>query len=118
MEEAISVKASDAGGLEAELELAVGARVMIRKNIDNSKGVVNGAEGIIKELEMSPVIRGKSEVIAVHVQFQNSVERITRTKTTFKVKKQGSVKWSREQFPLILSYGITVHKSQVYEFFL
>ena len=34
-------------GLKAELTLAVGARVMLRRNIDIKQGMVNGAIGTV-----------------------------------------------------------------------
>ena len=40
-------------GLEAELTLAVGARVMLRRNIDTKQGLVNGAIGTVS---LYPVI--------------------------------------------------------------
>ncbi|KAH9638034.1 hypothetical protein HF086_014895 [Spodoptera exigua] len=38
------------GGLPSELEIFVGAKVMLRSNIDVSKGLVNGAIGYINEI--------------------------------------------------------------------
>lgn len=36
-----------AGGLEKELRLAVGARVMLRRNVNPRLGLVNGATGTV-----------------------------------------------------------------------
>ena len=89
-------------GLEAVLQVAVGARVMLRRNIDTSTGLVNGAVGTVI-------------AIAAHhitVQFDGRPEphRVERVKSRFMLLKKVFV--HRKQFPLILAFAVTVHKCQ------
>ena len=42
-------------GLEAKLSLAVGARVMLRRNIDTKTGLVNGAIGTVRSISPNRV---------------------------------------------------------------
>ena len=89
-------------GLEAVLQVAVGARVMLRRNIDTSKGLVNRAVGT--------VISIKAHHIAV--QFDNVPEayQVEKVKSRFVVMKKIYV--FRKQFPLILAFAVTIHKCQ------
>ena len=48
--EKLNSDSNKTAGLEAKLRLAVGARVMLRRNIDTSAGLVNGAIGTIRAI--------------------------------------------------------------------
>ena len=89
-------------GLEAVLYLAVGARVMLRRNIDTTNGLANGACGTVTAV-------GKKAVTVKfdHDEKEHAVEKV---KSRFFVMKNFSV--YRKQFPLILAYAVTIHKSQ------
>ncbi len=88
--------------LEAKLSLAVGARVMLRHNIDTKTGLVNGAIGT----------RCTITVNRVTVQFDHISEpyHVEKVKGRFMVMKNFYV--FRRQFPLILVYAVTIHKFQ------
>ena len=89
-------------GLQAVVQLAVGARVMLRRNIDTSIGLVNGALGTVVSI--------KAHHIAV--RFDNTPEpyRVQKVKSKFMVLKKIFV--YRKQFPLILAFAVTIHKCQ------
>ena len=89
-------------GLQVVVQLAVGARVMLRRNIDTTIGLVNGVLGTVVSI--------KAHHIAV--RFDNIPEpyRVEKVKSKFMVLKKIFV--YRKQFPLILAFAVTIHKCQ------
>jgi ATP-dependent DNA helicase PIF1 len=87
-----------------EVKLAIGAQVMLTKNIDVDSGLANGSRGIIT---------GFSEETTKQfpiVKFINGIEEtITPYKTTY---KDNDNKLIFEQVPLKLAWATTIHKSQ------
>ena len=91
-----------------ELTLKKGARVMLIKNMDVSRGLVNGALGTIKSFTQDPSTG--QDIPLVLFDGEQSIQEIIP-----------SVSWELEidnckglahQIPLMLAYSITVHKSQ------
>ena len=93
---------SRTAGLEAKLLLAVGARVMLRRNIDTKTGLVNGALGTVLSIS--------KDLVTVQFDHVSKPYDVDRVQTKFMVMKNFYV--YREQFPLILAYAVTIHKCQ------
>ena len=83
------------------LELKVGCKVMLLKNQNFEKGLINGSCGEVKQVNDDSVL----------IHFDNG-EFATIKPQTFEYYKGGEISASREQYPLRLAYGITIHKSQ------
>lgn len=83
------------------LELKEGCKVMLLKNHNFAKGLINGSCGVVLKIEED----------AVTVKFDNGIEELI-PKNTFEYYREGELVCSRDQYPLRLAYGITIHKSQ------
>ncbi|XP_074099923.1 ATP-dependent DNA helicase PIF1-like [Cotesia typhae] len=100
--------ASQSAGLAKTITIKIGAKVMLRRNIDVTLGLVNGAIGTVKSVSKS--IDG-SEIKAINIDFGADTEyAIEKIKVKFQLFERAFV--VREQFPLCLSYAVTIHKSQ------
>lgn len=106
------MKTEDTGGLERVLELGVGCRVMVRKNLNDDVGLVNGAVGDVTRLEWSADGR-TIEAVVLRLLSTGAEHRLVRISATFALHKTSAQYISRTQFCIILAYAITVHKSQV-----
>lgn len=121
-----TLKQSDTGGLAAELDLKIGARVMLVTNIDIEDRLINGQLGTV--LHFSSRI---NRVEIIYVKFDDNTAGMTlqskdryavscqsvpieRSEATFSLNKRNisSPIIKRTQFPLMLSYACTVHKVQ------
>ena len=109
--------------LSKSLSLGIGARVMLKKNIDVSDGLVNGAFGTVTQIPT----KSNCDVgfpSAIHVVFDDAgVGKLQRSKThqmssqnatvielqEDQVTNDGGI---RRQFPLRLAWACTVHKVQ------
>ena len=96
------------GGLEKVLVLAIGARVMLRKNLDVTNKLVNGSMGTLVE-----VVYDKYEVIRLlKVKFDNHDNVINFERDLRKIQIYSNAFLYRKQFPLTIAYAMTIHKSQ------
>ena len=86
-------------GLEAVLQIAVGARVMLRRKIDTRSGLVNSAIGTVVSINITVQFDG--------IQAPCDIKRV---KSKIMVLKKIYVHC--KQFPLILAFAVTVHKCQ------
>jgi len=108
--------AEDAQGLEAEIVIAEGARIMLTSNLCLKFGLVNGALGSIKKIVYSSNQSPPALPSFVLVQFdgysgptfQGAIPIPPISRTWFK----DGLQLTRTQLPLKLSFAITIHKSQ------
>ena len=96
----LSKDCNNSAGLQAVVKVAVGARVMLRRNIDTKGGLVNGAIGTILSIS--------DRCISIKFDHANDPCDIERVKSAFMVMKNYYV--YHTQFPLILAYSSSQNK--------
>ncbi|EFO89227.1 hypothetical protein CRE_07151 [Caenorhabditis remanei] len=105
------ISASEArshGGLERVLMLAEGSRIMLKRNVDITSGLVNGARGVLKKIEMNR----EGAPVTLHILFDGETNLRAISKVTAVYDGRGKKKYSRTQFPVSICYAASIHKSQ------
>ena len=113
--EATTLRARDEGDTRriescsypAELVVKVGAQVMLLKNLDMKRKLINGSRGVVVS-----IIRGaRGGVESIYCNFARGGDyNVTREDAT--VEEAGKVLASQTQFPLRLAWALSIHKSQ------
>ncbi|KAK7592094.1 hypothetical protein V3481_006721 [Fusarium oxysporum f. sp. vasinfectum] len=112
-----------AGNLAGQFPVCIGARLMITQNIWQPAGLVNGAQGIVYDIGWAPgadTHRDPPCVIMMVIDKYTGPSYLTtddrrEVVPILPVKRDfflGTSACTRKQFPLTVSYAITVHKSQ------
>ena len=81
---------------------------MLRRNIDITLGLVNGAIGTVRSIKFSIDQANLVESMTIHFA-DDKVHQLSRVKSKFQVLEKAYV--IRQQFPITIAYSITIHKS-------
>lgn len=93
------------------LKLKKGVPVMLLRNLDFDRGMVNGTRLIVQDVLISATANWvKSKIVSgTHV---GSLVQIPRVVFKHEADKKCKISFSRKQFPLRLSFAMTIMKSQ------
>jgi ATP-dependent DNA helicase PIF1 len=96
------------------LKLKVGARVMMLKNTFREYGIVNGSVGIVEKINEGgfPVVKFESSTCLGTGTGIPILPEIWTSQIYDPVQEKVVVEASMQQIPLLLSWAITIHKSQ------
>lgn len=108
------------GTVSSRLVLKAGSQVILLKNIDVPKGLVNGAKGVVlgfrrpaspREREAAENHEQRGTTKFPCVRFTTGEERLV-TSESWTTEMGGEVVAERVQIPLSLAWAISIHKSQ------
>lgn len=85
-----------------QIELCIGAQVMLTRNLNIENELVNGSRGVV-----TSILPDRS----VYVKFKNPEDPILISPMNFD-RILGKKRYNREQLPLILAWALSIHKSQ------
>jgi ATP-dependent DNA helicase PIF1 len=92
---------------EPNLQLCENCQVMCISNINQELGLVNGSQGVVKEFKFN-IEKNKYYPV---IQFDNIPTPITIEEHCWNIENERD-KYMIKQLPIILSWAITIHKSQ------
>ena len=105
----------DAGNIPCLLELSIGSRVMLLRNLDVPRGLVNGAMGYVHAIDINSSGRVEHVQVLFDQLFINS-DTSVNLPVAIAALEQGFVYAGRsiirKNFPLSLSWACTIHKIQ------
>ncbi|KAK1790047.1 hypothetical protein P4O66_002361 [Electrophorus voltai] len=90
------------------VHLKVGTQVMLTKNLDVQRGLVNGARGVV--VDFLPGNQGIAYGLPRVRFLSGTVEVVKRERWVFRAA--GGLSLSRQQLPLKLAWAVSIHKSQ------
>lgn len=90
---------ADAHGVPAQIKLAVGAQVVVTRNLDQDAGIVNGTRGVVRELRP----------LGIDIQLAGGgLHRVGYVES----RAEGDEPVSVFHVPLQLAYALTIHRAQ------
>ena len=118
-------KPSDTGGLESELRVGIGCRVMLVSNIGVSDGLSNGATGTVSHIVVladtvitilvefdNPKVGVKAKRLSHYREDHPNAVPVNRHEIAFGIGRHKCINATRRQFPLKLCWASTIHKVQ------
>ena len=98
----------ETAGLESNLRLSIGTRVMLRRNKSTARKLVNGSTGTVTNFKYNQY----GQMNQIVIQFDGITEPIELQRDTSKIRIFEHAHLHRQQFPITCAYAITIHKSQ------
>lgn len=107
----------EANSLPQRLYLSVGCRVMLTRNLWIKGGLVNGAFGTVEAIIYDKEVKPPDPPLYILVKFEKFRRKgfVNNCVPIFPQNAQwtkNNIKYFRRQFPLVLNYATTIHKSQ------